>query len=101
MEALFARKPIVAFEYEVYRQDIKAKGFNIVSLGHEYKTGKDQLALVDNGVVENAAEHAIKLLTDRDLYTRFVDENFHLERKYYSYQILAQLLQGLIGGGGD
>ena len=37
LEGIFAKKPLIIFEYPVFLTDIKEKGFNIVSLGDNYK----------------------------------------------------------------
>ena len=98
LEALRARLPILLFEYPVYRADIAARGFRLLSLGTDV-TGRDDLGLaqVAPQVMERAADEAVALLTDGQLRAETVEYNFRLGREYYSLDSLRGYLAPLMG----
>lgn len=98
LEALCARLPLVLFEYEVYRDDIKGKGFRVVSLGSTIE-GYDDLGLaqVPPATVEMAANRAVDLLTNAPLRQEIVEYNLELGREHYSLDTLRRYLSDLIG----
>jgi glycosyltransferase involved in cell wall biosynthesis len=84
VEALAARVPIFVNNYEpVYWPDIGSKGFMTVQIE-------------DNNLTDEAVEQIRTVLTDAQRRTEIVDFNFHLGRKHFSYEVLADLLQPLI-----
>ncbi|EOD01811.1 glycosyltransferase family 4 protein [Caldisalinibacter kiritimatiensis] len=95
LEGLFAKKPMVVYEYPVYKTDIKEKGFNIVSLGDTHVVDEDGLVKVDEAIIKKAAKECIKLLTDKEYRNNVVEENFDLGKKYFSYESLEKILSGL------
>ena len=99
LEALFARLPLVLFEYPVYLADIEPKGFRTVSLGSEI-AGRDDLGLVRVSAqrIESAADQAIRLLTDPKLRRATVQHNLDLARQHYSLQALCGHLASLLEG---
>ncbi len=99
LEALRARLPILLFEYPVYRADIAARGFRVLSLGTDV-TGRDDLGLaqVAPQVMERAADEAVALLTDARLRAETVEHNFRLGREYYSLDSLRGYLAPLMRG---
>ena len=98
LEALCARLPLVLFEYEVYRSDIKDKGFRMVSLGAAVE-GYDDLGLaqVPSTTMEIAADRAVDLLTNAQFRQEVVEHNLALARQHYSLQTLHDLLSDLVG----
>jgi glycosyltransferase involved in cell wall biosynthesis len=98
LEALCARQPLMLFEYEVYRKDIRDKGFRMVSLGSTIE-GYDDLGLaqVPSATVEMAADRAVDLLTNAQFRQEVVEQNLELARQHYSLQTLHDLLSDLIG----
>jgi len=93
LESIRAKLPIVMFEYEVYKKDIKKNGFKVISLGDRL-SGKDEngLVRVDPLIIRRAAREVIRVLTDRSYRTRMVENNFSLARKLYSFQNLRKYL---------
>lgn len=85
LEAVFSKKPVVEFEYPVFKKDIKPKGFKTVSLGDKVSYKKDGLAHIRNSVMEAACVKSISILTDENTYLRMVNMNFFLGARYYSY----------------
>ena len=97
LEAVYARLPIVIFEYPVYKMDIKEKGFRFIPLGFQV-SGKDDLGLVylDQQVIEKAADRMIDYLVDSDLRVEDTEYNYSIGKEYYSYTSLHRYLEGLI-----
>jgi len=96
LEGLFAKKPMLVFEYDVYKEDIKEKGFKVISLGDKYELDKYGLAKVDKKIVKRAAGECIKLLIDKDCREKMVEENFQLGREYFSLESLEEKLKSIV-----
>jgi len=96
LEASFAKKPMLVFEYDVYKKDIKGKGFKVVSLGDKHELDEDGLAKVNKRVIKRAAGECIKLLIDKDYREKMVEENFQSGRRYFSYESLEEKLKIII-----
>jgi len=97
LEALKAKLPIVVYEYPVYEEDIKPKGFDLLSLGNQI-TGKDDLGLVrvEQALVETSADQAIDLLTDAEKRGLVVEKNFAIANQHYSMPALKGYLGDLL-----
>jgi glycosyltransferase involved in cell wall biosynthesis len=97
LEALKAKLPMVIFEYPVYIQDIKDKGFNVVSLGSE-AAGRDHDGLVQipQAVIEKAADQCVDYLTNRHQREKMVEENYKIGAENYSYDRLGYHLENLL-----
>lgn len=95
LEGLFAKKPMVVYEYPVYVTDIKEKGFHIVSLGADHSIDEEGLVKVSGDLIVKAARDCERLLTEAPYRKDYTDHNFELGRRYYSYKSLTELLKGL------
>ncbi len=97
LEALRARLPFMLFEYPVYVEDIKGKGFRAVSIGAAL-SGRDEkgLAQVPSAMMDKAADEAVNLLIDGRLRRETVDHNFRLAREHYSLDSLREYFERLI-----
>jgi glycosyltransferase involved in cell wall biosynthesis len=96
LEGLFAKKPMLVFEYDVYKKDIKGKGFKVVSLGDKYELDEYGLAKVDKIVIKRTAGECIKLLIDEDYREKMVEENFQSGREFFSLKNLEEKLKMII-----
>jgi glycosyltransferase involved in cell wall biosynthesis len=96
LEGLFAKKPMLVFEYDVYKEDIKRKGFKVISLGDKYELDKYDLAKVDKKIIKRTAGECIKLLIDKDCREKMVEENFQLGREYFSLESLEEKLKSIV-----
>jgi len=96
LEGLFAKKPMLVFEYDIYKKDIKGKGFKVVSLGDKYELDEYGLAKVDKIVIKRTAGECIKLLIDEDYREKMVEENFQLGREFFSNKSLEEKLKIII-----
>ena len=96
LEGLFAKKPMLVFEYDVYKENIKEKGFKVISLGDKHELDKYGLAKVSEGVIKRAAGECIKLLIDKDYREKMVEENFQSGRKHFSLESLEERLKSIV-----
>lgn len=95
LEALFAKKPIVIYEYDVYKADIGTKGFEVASLGDTFKTLENGLVEVDLQKIIETAEKTMTCLCDAEYRVNVVEKNFELGKKYFSMEALADILKKL------
>ena len=96
LEGLFAKKPIVIYEYPVYISDIKPLGFDVISLGHTYT--KDALGYihVDDQLIKQAASKLMHQLTSQYIYRKVVEYNFKLGSTHLSYDALSKHLKSIL-----
>ncbi len=96
IEAVFARKPIVLFEYPVYRADIKPAGFRVISLGSsavcDNTTG---FYTVPESRLRRAAEELVDALTD-PCTAEHVRANWLIGRRMYSIRRLKSIMAGVL-----
>ncbi|MDT8381563.1 MAG: glycosyltransferase family 4 protein [Brevefilum sp.] len=97
LEAFRAKLPILMFEYPVYLQDIKDRGFDVISLGSQI-TGRDQrdLVQVPDAIIQQAADHFVTYLTSRSAREEMVNKNFNIAESHYSYKVLESQLNELL-----
>lgn len=95
IEAVFAKLPIIAFEYPVYISDLKNKGFKIVSLGDKFSRDTDNLVCVKEDILSKVSKEVISILLNSDLETNIVEDNYNIARKNYSYNSLEKLIESL------
>jgi glycosyltransferase involved in cell wall biosynthesis len=97
LEAFRAKLPIALFEYPVYLADIKAKGFDVVSLGAEVVSRDDlDFAEISTKMLQEAADQCVAILTDRSLREEAVSRNYQIAKEHYSYDTLREILMVLI-----
>lgn len=96
IEAVFARKPVLAYEYPVFQRDIAPLGFSVVSLGHEHTTDEDGLFRVEDDVLERAAIGIERILFDAALYAKTTEENELIARRDLSYDRLTSILKNIM-----
>ena len=92
IEAVFAKLPVIAFEYPVYKSDLKEKGFDIVSLGDKY-IKDNNLINIENKVIEDAADRVIDILTDSGKAKEIIQKNYDIARENYSFKTLENILK--------
>ena len=96
LEGLFAKRPMLVFEYDVYKEDIKEKGFKVISLGDKYELDECGLAKVNEGIIKRSAGECIKLLIDKDYRKKMVEENFRLGSEFLSLESLEKKLKSIV-----
>ncbi|MFP4053341.1 MAG: glycosyltransferase, group 1 family protein [Phycisphaerae bacterium] len=97
IEAVFAKLPVVLFEYPVYVSDLKQVGFDVVSLGSEL-AGKDAhgLVTVPPQRLAEAADGVIHYLKDANARKAATDKNFQIAKEHFSMQALERIIVGLL-----
>ena len=97
LEGIFAKKPLVVFEYPVYKTDIKDLGFEVISLGDVFETRiNGKYVSIPKEAIIKAVEKAISVLKDEKAYKEMVEKNFELGKKYFSYRTLESILSDII-----
>lgn len=79
---IYYRRPIVMSAYEIFRADIRPKGFEVISF--------------DDFITEDTVRQARRVLHNPDLVAEMADHNYELGRRYYSYRVLEQRLVALL-----
>lgn len=92
IEAVFARKPLVLFEYPVFVQDIRPEGYSYISLGTDYQQQPDGLLQFPPDSLANAAENTLEVLLNSHLYEDIISRNFEIGKTYHSHQVLRSYL---------
>jgi glycosyltransferase involved in cell wall biosynthesis len=82
LEAIYYRRPVVVSTYDIYRLDIKPKGFQVVEF--------------DEYVSKQAVEQARELLLNPDRVAAMVEHNYAVASKHFSYSNLEKLLVALL-----
>ena len=96
LEAAFAKKPIITYEYPVYITDIKYKMFNVISLGHAHEVDREGLVTVEKSIIKDAAKQAVQMLINKKMRDNAVERNFEICSKFFSCEKLHELLSELI-----
>ena len=97
LEAVYAKKPLVMYEYPVYKTDIKPLGFKIISLGDEVKYNhKTSLAHIPKDQLDKAVSAAVDILEDGKEKKKIVEANFALGKKEFSFEKTARLWRKLL-----
>ncbi len=97
LEGLFAKVPMIVYEYPVFITDIKDCGFDYVSLGSTHtKDDKTNLIRVDSSILKTAADKTLKYLLDDEYRVKNTQMNFDIGREHYSMQTLKEYLERLI-----
>ncbi|MCK4650830.1 glycosyltransferase family 4 protein [Candidatus Babeliales bacterium] len=98
IEAVFAKKPIVVFEYPVFKKDIKKEGYFIISLGEKLEyNNKIGLVKIRKKIVKNAVNQAIENLTSNKTQ-KFLEKNFNIGKMYHGFDSLKNFLRKLLNG---
>ncbi len=97
IEAVFARLPVVLFEYPVWRSDLQQAGFDVVSLGDRI-VGRDSrgLPMVPQSALDRAADEVVAILGSPRRKQEIGERNFAIARKHYSFEALESILRDLI-----
>ena len=97
IEAIFAKKPVVIFEYPVYKSDLKEVGFDLVSLGDEI-TGYDKRGLVKlpDKAIENSVDEIIKLLKNDQKRKKVIQKNYEIAQYNYSFKVLNDMIKEIL-----
>jgi mannosylglucosylglycerate synthase len=93
IEAVFARLPVVLFEYPVYVSDLRDAGFRVASLGDTLGPRDERgLVTVAPEAVRAAADQVMRYLQDADARREAVEHNVERARERYSFEALERIL---------
>ncbi len=90
IEAIFARKPIVLYEYPVFKTDIKKEGYEFISFGDQNKKTNGLYKLPQKNM-KKAIDETMQWLKDKNLESK-LNKNFELGKKYHDESILRDFL---------
>jgi len=97
IEAVFAKKPLVVFEYPVYKSDIAPLGFQLISLGDTAHYDENEgLYRLDVQRLDDAARRLKQLLCDPERLSEIVEKNFQIGRTHLSLERLKLLLENIL-----
>jgi glycosyltransferase involved in cell wall biosynthesis len=82
LEAVYYSKPIVVNNYPVFASDIRPKGFKVIEFS--------------NYITSETVERTHEVLSDGQLVDDWVQENYSIALRYYSYENLREKLNLLL-----
>ena len=82
LETIYYRKPIVVNRYSIYIADIEPKGFETIT--------------IEGFVTNQTVKRIFHVLTHNKIQKRMTDKNYQLGEKYFSFQVLEQLILDLV-----
>lgn len=82
LEAIYYRKPIVMSCYDIYKVDIRPKGFEVIEF--------------EDYITEDTVRRTRNLLTNPDQVEKMVAHNYEVASHHYSYRNLEILLDALV-----
>lgn len=82
LEALYFKRPLVMSTYEIYRIDIKPKGFNVIEFG--------------DFITDETVRKTRQILLDPSLSAALCEQNYEIARRHYSYSNLEKLLAAIL-----
>ncbi len=82
LETIYYRRPIVMSTYEIYRTDIRPKGFKVIGFG--------------DFITADTIYRAREILLTPDLRSEIAAHNYELGRRFYSYTVLEHRLRALM-----
>ncbi len=95
LEGLFAKRPQIVFEYSIFESDIKAFGFDYISLGNFYEKDERDFAVIGRGQLEIAADETIKYLFDNERYVKSGNKNYEIGQRHLSLDALESHVMAL------
>jgi mannosylglucosylglycerate synthase len=82
LEAIYFRKPLVVNNYTIYSTDIEPKGFKAIQF--------------EGFITEDTVQQVKTVLEHPDLALAMGEHNYNLAKKFYSYRVLRQQLDGML-----
>ncbi len=92
IEAVFAKKPTVVFEYPVFKKDIALEGYEVLSLGdNTVARDTNGLVKIEEEVTKKTATQAIGWLLDKKIREK-LERNWRIGKRHHNYQVLENFL---------
>jgi glycosyltransferase involved in cell wall biosynthesis len=82
LETIYYQRPIVLNNYEIFKTDIRPKGFKVIGY--------------DNYIDQACIQAVQELLVDPNLVDEMVSANYQIGKKFFSYQVLERRLASLL-----
>ncbi|MBI2357040.1 glycosyltransferase family 4 protein [Candidatus Dojkabacteria bacterium] len=96
VEAIFARKPIVVFEYPVYKSDIGPEGYKVFSLGGECAVDeRTGLKFVDPEIIEETVRGLLREIFSYQ-FNKVSLNNFAIGDRFHGKERLKELIFSLL-----
>jgi len=92
LKAVFYRKLIALFEYDVFREDIKKEGYWYVYLDEKWRR-ENNFYIFDNDKLKCAAENVLRILTNENLLTELTEFNFQSARDHHDIHLLKEYIE--------
>ncbi|MGL1894283.1 MAG: glycosyltransferase [Spirochaetaceae bacterium] len=94
IEAVFARLPIICYEYPVFKTDIKPFEYNYITMNDKFEKNSDyrHIKTLSLDQICKTADKLLKCLFDKET-NKLLDENFKIGQKYHSYDSLKKNLK--------
>ncbi len=96
LEAVFAKIPVLVYEYPVFEKDLLKMNFNVLSLGNSHNIDCNKLAYVDKSIISTKVDETFRLLLDSEYRKEYVESNFSIAKENYSYESLEKILKILL-----
>lgn len=98
LEAVFARKPIVLFEYPTFKTDILNTGIRYISLGDRMRKKREEnLFEVGKGKLNLAVSEVFDVLQNKEKYDMYTDNSFDLVSKHFSFEKVSKIFDEFVG----
>jgi len=96
IEAVFAKKPIVAFEYPVFKKDIAEEGYSYISLGDKVESfDKNGLAILPERAIDKAVTQTIEEINS-PMTSSLLSKNFDIGIKFHGYKVMEKFISEYI-----
>ncbi|MGD6730995.1 MAG: glycosyltransferase [Pleomorphochaeta sp.] len=97
IEAVFARLPIICYEYPVFKTDIKPFGYNYISLGDKYidNIAYKELKSLNIEQLCKTSDNLLKCLFKKET-NDLIEENFKIGREFHSFTSLKNNLKEVL-----
>ena len=93
IEAIFYKKPVVLYEYPVFKADIKKEGYYFISLGDKIiDRNDDGLVNIKSEKMNEAISESLQVLSS-DNTLNLMKENLIIGSKYHGSQVLEKFLK--------
>ncbi len=93
LEAVYFKKPIVVFEYPVFKADILPEGYRVISLGDRFEEGENGLAEVSENKLKEVGRRVERVLEGG---WGDGDWNYRIAKKNHSLEVLRNHLEKIL-----
>ena len=95
LEAVYFKKPLVVFEYPVFKRDIKPEGYRYIPLGDKYRV-RGGFKFVPEKKLKGAAEITMKWLANPSKTDKIAERNFKIASRFHSFDKLRENLRDIL-----